>query len=67
MSEKPRKWWDDSMDLPAGKTCGDCRRFRRCVAFIGASLKPTNIWCDWSPSQFVAAVEPTPPGAGVAP
>lgn len=43
----------DDMDLPAGKTCGDCAGWHRCKAFIG-SLKPTNTRCDWSPSAFRA-------------
>lgn len=39
------------MALPAGKTCGDCRHWRRCSALI-QTLDPTGATCDFSPSRF---------------
>ena len=39
-----------SMDLPEGKTCDDCRHFRRCSALIGDVAGNTK--CDWFPSRF---------------
>ena len=38
------------MNLPAGKTCGDCSFYGRCKAFFGCPA--TNDNCDWSPSKF---------------
>lgn len=40
----------DDMDLPAGKTCGVCDNFRRCVGLFGCEAGATR--CDWSPSRF---------------
>ena len=40
-----------NMDLPAGKTCGDCLFSPRCVAIYGHIAEDAT--CDWSPSQFV--------------
>lgn len=36
--------------LPEGKKCGDCLWFERCRWLI--SCRPTNTYCDWSPSRF---------------
>jgi regulator of replication initiation timing len=38
------------MNLPPGKTCGDCANFARCQGFFGCPA--TNDNCDWSPSKF---------------
>lgn len=42
----------DDMDLPRGKTCGDCVHFKRCAFLVGAKAEYTR--CDWSPSLFHA-------------
>lgn len=42
---------EESMKLPAGQTCGDCRNFRYCRSLF--SCEPTNVSCDWSPSRFL--------------
>ena len=47
---------EPDMQLPPGKTCGDCRRWPRCKAFI-SSLRETNTTCDWSPSAFIQKPE----------
>jgi hypothetical protein len=39
------------MKLPQGDTCGDCRRFKRCEAFLGLTGKETS--CDWFPRGFL--------------
>lgn len=36
--------------LPPGKTCADCRYFKRCEALF--ECNPTNTACDWDPSRF---------------
>ncbi len=46
------------MNLPAGKTCGDCRYIKRCTALFGHQANDEV--CDWSPSRFVEA---TPTGS----
>lgn len=43
----------DDMDLPEGKTCGDCVHCRRCTMMFGHI--PEDQACDCSPSRFVAA------------
>lgn len=40
----------DDMDLPEGKTCGDCVHCRRCTLIYGHI--PEDESCDWSPSRF---------------
>ncbi len=40
-----------TMDLPAGKTCSDCKHLRFCSAFIGEVAANTS--CDWFPVRFV--------------
>jgi hypothetical protein len=47
------------MELPAGKTCGDCLHFLHCAAFY--AHKPTDAYCDFFPRRFVSAQpkEPT--------
>jgi len=52
----------DDMDLPPGKTCGDCAHCRRCTMIFGHI--PEDESCDWSPSRFNEK-QPTSHGAGV--
>ncbi len=40
----------DDMDLPPGKTCGDCVHMDRCQKIYGHI--PEDESCDWSPSMF---------------
>ena len=40
----------NDMDLPAGKTCGDCTHIDWCERLFGCPR--TNKRCDWSPSRF---------------
>jgi hypothetical protein len=42
------------MNLPEGKTCGDCVHCRRCTMMFGHI--PADESCDWSPSRFREAV-----------
>ena len=42
----------DKMSLPEGKTCGDCRHFRRCNGIYG-HIAAYEV-CDWAPSRFIA-------------
>jgi hypothetical protein len=44
----------DQMNLPEGKTCGDCVHCKRCTAMFGHI--PADQSCDWSPSRFREAV-----------
>lgn len=37
-------------ELPAGRTCGDCRHFARCQWLI--SQPSDSVECDWTPSRF---------------
>ncbi len=46
------------MKLPAGKTCGDCRSFARCAAFVGRKGAETS--CDWFPRSFHERTPSTP-------
>ena len=45
------------MNLPKGKTCGDCMFCKRCTAMFGHI--PADESCDWSPSRFREAVPST--------
>jgi hypothetical protein len=47
----------ESMRLPEGKTCGDCKHIDRCEAF-GFTYSRENTWCDFGPSRFVLAPSP---------
>jgi hypothetical protein len=38
------------MELPAGKTCGDCAHVRHCMAFYAHTL--TDTYCDFFPRRF---------------
>lgn len=40
----------NDMKLPAGKTCGDCAYYKRCVALFECPADNTE--CDWAPSRF---------------
>lgn len=40
----------DKMNLPVGRTCGDCVHIPRCKAMFGHV--EADISCDWSPSRF---------------
>lgn len=39
-----------AMDLPDGKTCGDCAHCRRCCMMFG-HISEDEV-CDWLPSRF---------------
>ncbi len=41
------------MQLPEGKTCGDCQHIKRCRAF-GFTSSEANTSCDFWPSRFRA-------------
>lgn len=48
-----RRFTEQSMWLPDGKTCSDCRLFERCQKFLGEkNCPPDGTACDWSPSHF---------------
>jgi hypothetical protein len=38
------------MNLPDGKTCGDCVHGVKCCAMFGHV--PTDKYCDWFPRKF---------------
>lgn len=44
---------EDRMNLPEGKTCGDCVHARRCTMMFGHI--PEDEVCDWAPSRFQEA------------
>lgn len=46
---------EDKMNLPEGKTCGDCVHARRCTIMFGHI--PEDEACDWAPSRFREAVQ----------
>lgn len=41
---------ENCMELPTGKTCGDCVSERRCCMMFGHV--PTDTYCDWFPRRF---------------
>lgn len=41
----------DDMKLPEGKTCCDCRYWKRCSSLID-DLDGTETHCDFAPSRF---------------
>ncbi|MGR0136681.1 hypothetical protein [Pseudomonas sp. RSP] len=43
------------MNLPIGKTCGDCVHARRCTMMFGHIRADET--CDWAPSRFREAVQ----------
>lgn len=42
----------NTMTLPTGKTCGDCKHWARCKALI-QDLTGEETTCDFAPSRFV--------------
>ena len=40
-----------TLELPEGKTCGDCVHFERCEWLISCKRDRTS--CDWHPIRFV--------------
>jgi len=44
----------DQMNLPEGKTCGDCAHCHRCTMMFGHI--PEDESCDWSPSRFLDVI-----------
>lgn len=53
MKREPlRRTEGDDMNLPDGKTCGDCHHFSRCNAIFGHIAEDEV--CDWAPSRFAA-------------
>lgn len=42
---------ESCMELPAGKTCGDCRHVNHCKAFY--AVKPDRTYCDFFPRRFL--------------
>ena len=46
----PHKRTNNGMDLPPGKTCGDCVHCRRCMLMFGHI--PEDESCDWYPVRF---------------
>lgn len=54
----------DKMDLPVGKTCGDCVHLPRCKAIYGHVETDTS--CDWSPSRFLPPAQITESEGGEA-
>lgn len=42
------------MELPADKTCGDCKHFRHCEAFY--AHKATDTYCDFFPRRFAQRI-----------
>ncbi len=50
-SGSPRGCTEDTcMQLPEGKTCGDCAHIGRCVAMFG--MKPSDTSCSFFPRRF---------------
>jgi hypothetical protein len=43
--------YDRLMQLPAGKTCGDCAFLKRCL-MLGCT-QPESTQCDFYPNKFV--------------
>lgn len=43
---------EESMLLPAGKTCSECAHVHRCVAFGVVRSPESQRVCDWAPSRF---------------
>jgi len=41
----------NDMELPEGKTCGDCIHWIRCNGLF--MCKPEEVVCDFAPSRFV--------------
>lgn len=43
----------ESMTIPYGLSCGDCRMYQKCSAIIGVKRETTE--CDFFPVKFVAS------------
>jgi len=43
----------ESMTIPDGLTCGDCRMYPKCAAIIGVKRDTTE--CDFFPTKFSAS------------
>lgn len=41
---------EQSMKLPEGRTCADCKWIARCKVLIDCD--ESNTECDWAPSRF---------------
>lgn len=52
-----------TMELPAGRTCGDCVHFKRTCEWL-ISCKPDRTSCDWWPVRFLALHVPGVSDAG---
>lgn len=50
-----------SLDLPDGKTCGDCAHIARCEAIFGHTA--TDTYCDFYPLRFRQAAATVDKGA----
>lgn len=50
---------EDRMNLPEGKTCGDCVHTRRCTMMFGHIAEDEA--CDWTPSRFREASQQVTP------
>lgn len=47
---------NESMNLPTGFTCSDCKYFKRTCEWL-ISCKPENVRCDWAPSRFSLSID----------
>ena len=45
------------MNIPEGKTCGNCFHLKRCVSLYG--VKAESITCGWTPSRYQEKVQVT--------
>lgn len=41
------------MELPKGKTCGDCVHWKARCEWLICTKTSKDIMCDWAPSRFV--------------
>jgi len=48
---------DIAINLPTGKTCGDCYHFNQCNSMFGHIALDER--CDWLPSRFIEPYEAT--------
>ena len=54
---------ESCMELPEGKTCGDCVHIGRCIAF-GFTRERERTYCDFFPRRFHEAPQPEPAPEG---
>jgi hypothetical protein len=45
---------EPDMVLPEGRKCRDCANANHCRWYLGSRWSGENVYCDWSPSRFVA-------------